>query len=122
MIRKIEKPEIDFKFCVKPNFKYYYNEENGEYFLETKYKSKFYFNLKGNIHRIGKHAIEYSNKEKIWVENGKWNRLDGPASCFISRKDYFINDRCYSEKKFAKETNHLICENCRKFCKQGCFF
>ena len=98
MIREIEKPKIDFKFNIFwDNFKYYYNEETREYFLETDWKSKYYFNLEGNIHR-----------------------LDGPA-LINYYKYYYINYKYYYEKEFAKETNHLVCRICENFCKQGCF-
>ena len=121
MIREIEKPKIDFKFWIDPSFKFYYDKENGEYFIETEHGSKFYFNLKGNLHRIGKPAFESYNGEKRWRENGKVHRLDGPSYVSYSYKFYFINDKYYSEKEFTKETKHLVCGNCGSFCKQECF-
>ena len=122
MIREIEKPKIDFKFWIEPCFKYYYDEETGEYFFENNCKSKFYFNLNGQIHRIGKSAIEWNYGGKKWIENGKLNRLDGPASYFDNYEFYWINNKTYSKLVFAEKTNHLICRNCGGFCRQGCFF
>ena len=121
MIREIEKPKIDFKFYIDSNNKYYYDEENEEYFLKTKHRSKRYFNLEGNFHRIGKPAIEYCDGEKQWRENGKCHRLDGPS--YISKNciQFWIKNICYSTKSFTKETNHLVCGNCGGFCRQECF-
>ena len=121
MIKEIEKPEINFNFYVYDKLKFYYDEDNREYFSETEYGSKFYFNLNGQIHRIGKPAIEYYNGDKIWRKNGKMHRLNGPAYISRSYKDYWINSKHYTEKKFAKETNHLICRICGRFCRQRCF-
>ena len=117
MIREIEKPEIDFKFYIHEKLKFYYDEENGEYFIETKSRTKYYFNLEGEFHRIGKPAI-WNDVEEIWKENGKIHRLGGPAH---SSRYYYINNKHYIEKEFAKETKHLICGKCGKFCKQRCF-
>lgn len=70
MIKEIETPKIDFNFSIFNDDKFFYNEENNEYFLEDKNKSKFYFNLKGNLHRIGKFAIDFYDKRKYWIK--KW--------------------------------------------------
>ena len=121
MVREIEKPNIEFKLNICSNYKFYYDEENREYFFETKWKSKYYFNLKGILHRIGKPAIEYYDGRIRWMENGKMHRLDGPASINYFNKEYAINDKHYSKKEFAKETKHLVCRNCGRFCKQRCF-
>ena len=121
MIREIERPEIDFKFWIWRDYKFYYNEENGEYFLKTGFKTKIYFNLEGNVHRIGKPAIEYCDGEKQWRENGKCHRLNGAAHIYYYNKYYFINNNNYIEKEFAEKTKHLVCGNCGGFCKQECF-
>ena len=119
MIREIEKPEIDFKFWIKNDYRFYYDDKRKEYFIETHWKSKFYFNLEGKFHRIGRPAIEYHDGEKQWRENGKLNRLDGAA---LNSRYYYINNKHYIEKEFAEKTKHLICNNCGRFCKQECFF
>ena len=122
MIREIEKPKIDFKFLIYKDEKFYYDEEHREYFIETEGGSKFYFNLEGKFHRIGRPAINYCDGEKKWKENGKNHRLDGPAHIYNSNKYYWINSKHYSEKEFAEETKHLICKSCGDFCRQKCFF
>ena len=121
MIKKIKKPNIDFNFPIHNDYKFYYNEENHEYYIKYKYKSKRYFNLNGKLHRIEKPAIEFYDGRKWWIENGKEHRLDGPAYIYNSYKNYWINDKNYTKKEFAKETNHLICKLCCNFCKQTCF-
>ena len=124
MIKEIEKPEVIFTLFkqITSGFgKCYYNEETNEYYFENDWKSKFYFNLKDQIHRIGKPAIEYSNGTKIWKINGKYHRNDGPAYEGININEYYFHNRKYYEKEFAEKTNHLICKFCGQFCKQGCF-
>ena len=86
MIREIERPEIDFKFWIINDYRFYYDDKRKEYFIKTEYGSKYYFNLEGHINRIGKPAIEYFNGVKVWIENGRWNRLDGPAHIYYSNK------------------------------------
>ena len=117
MVKEIQKPNINFKFWVENDYKFYYDEENKEYFLENKWKSRFYFNLKGYYHRINKPAIEYSDGRKQWLKNGYRHRFDGPAKYC----DFYIAGYYHSAINFADETNHLICNSCNKFCKQGCF-
>ena len=123
MIKKIKKPNINFKFILPNNGKFYYDEENKEYFIETNDKSKFYFNLNGSFHRIGKPAINYFNEKKMWIENGRYNRLDGPAliNHQYSYIEFWIKENKLSQKQFANLTNHLTCNICKKFCKQECF-
>ena len=122
MIREIEKPEIDFKFYIDDNDRFYYDEKNKEYFLKTKMGSRLYFNLKGNKHRINNPAEIWANGIKIWKENNKFNRIDGPAVIEKSNKVYYIDNIVYLASNFAKKTNHLICDICDIFCEQGCFF
>ena len=103
MIIEIKRPNIKFKFDILSNYKYYYNEETNEFFIQNNFNTKKYFNLEGNIHRIGKPAIEYTNGVKIWVENGKENRLDGPSYHGKYQFQYYIDDICYSKKDFAEK-------------------
>jgi hypothetical protein len=41
--------------------------------------NKVWRNSKGQIHRIKGPAIEYSNGDKEWLQNGFLHRIDGPA-------------------------------------------
>ena len=120
MIKEIEKPNIEFKFTIYNDYKYYYDQENNEYFIKYKNKVKFYFNLEGRCHRIGKPAIEGYDGIKIWVENNIQHRLDGPA-CGGKNNSFWIGGIEYSAANFALKTDHLICLVCNKFCNQGCF-
>ena len=120
MIKEIEKPDIKFNFYNSVYDKYYYDDKNNEFFI-IYFKSKYYFNLDGNYHRIGKPAIEFFNGGKIWEENGKMHRIDGPASYDHDNHKFWINGKNYSKLVFAEKTNHLLCKNCNKFCKQKCF-
>ena len=138
MIIEIEKPyteeyeDYDIR-KIYDDKKYYFNEETNEYFYENKHKSRFYFILNNLVHRIGKPAIEWSDGFNYWAENGKWHRLDGPAhdsnkSVFYKKEfiknldNYYIYGEFKVPLEFAKETSHLICKICLKFCKQECLF
>ena len=77
---------------------YYYNTITNEYFGENS-SCRFYFNLEMERHR-----------------------LDGPAH--IGEFNiilFYINGIYYRKSEFAVKTNHLICKNCKEFCKQRCF-
>ena len=105
MIKEIEKPNIEFKFNINYIFdfyKFYYDEINNEYFFEF-FKSKFYFNISGHYHRIGKPAIEYTDGAKIWIENGNRHRLDGPAFFSGYNPSYWIKGNLFSEKKICRK-------------------
>ena len=125
MIKEIERPKINFKFIINGNDKFYFDKKNNEYFLINNNNNNiYYFNLIGNIHRIGKPAIEYFDGSKEWVINGKIHRIDGPAYIQGNYIQFWINNVGYFRDKyykFADKTNHLICKNCNKFCKQECF-
>ncbi len=65
-----------------------------------------YLNDKNELHRINGPAIEYSNGDRYWFENGKRHRLDGPAIEFSSgSKEYWINGRQLSEEEFNNQRN-----------------
>ena len=121
MIKEINTKDIYFDEPISHDDKFYYDEENNEYFIEDIEKSKFYFNLKGDIHRKNKPAILYFNGGQVWVENGKWHRLDGYANQGSFLSYFYIKGIYFPIEDFAKETKHLICLNCKEFCKQNCF-
>ena len=79
----------------------------------------------------------YNNKKEnngffyyqiIFYLDNKRHRIDGPADiskhkgcCDYIYNHYCLYDTYYTERHFAEKTNHLICLNCNKFCKQECF-
>ena len=80
------------------------------------------------IHRKNGPAIIFNNDlidKYIFIQNGNKHRLDGPSECNDSYFDplysFYINGNQCLPSLFAEKTNHLICWNCNKFCKQGCF-
>ena len=126
MIKEINKPNINFKFAIFSDDKFYHNQENNEFLIKNFY-DEIYFNINGEIHKIGKPAyIKYNINNSIthreFLENNKMHRLDGPAYDDIYNYEYFICGICYFPPEFAKKTNHLICKYCNNFCKQECFF
>ena len=119
MIKEIKKPKIKFKFDVFKYGKFYYDEENNEYFYEHK-NSIIYFNLNGFIHRINAPAI-VTKYDNTYCENGKTHRIDGPAEKYSYKPKFWINGTEFFPVTFAFKTKHLICEYCNDFCKQECF-
>ena len=101
MIMKLDYNNIIYNKVIaqySPYNNYYYNTITNEYFGQN-YCCRFYFNLKGQNHRIDGPA-----------HLGTWNLIL-----------YYINNIHYNELEFADLTNHLICKNCNNFCKQKCF-
>lgn len=68
------------------------------------------------------YCFSYTN---VYVKN--LSRLDGPAEQYIDintkeiRNFFWINGSYYDEYFFTEKTNHLLCQSCNNFCKQGCF-
>lgn len=96
---QIEKPNMNIYICncsgcfLDP---VYYKIDNG-FFIKTKYLN-YYINSNGFKHREdGFATIQYPNYG-----------------------NFFINGSYYDYDLFAKQTSHLICKNCNKFCKQQC--
>ena len=57
------------------------------------YDDKFYFKAGTSIfHRLDGPAIEYSDGEKVWYQNDKLHRTDGPArEDRFKYKEYWLN-------------------------------
>lgn len=82
----------------------------------------FYLNDKNQYHSdVGPARIFNYGGFSYW-KNGNIHRLDGPAFYFDnSYYEFWIDDVFYFSKEFAKKTDHLLCDLCKKFCKQKCF-
>lgn len=112
------------------------NKQDNEYIISNFYKNnKSAFTFK-NQNGFKPRQIYINNNELYFEyfyndygvivyinEQGLHNRISGPAVIFDdgSSPFYWINGQLYSIFYFAKETNHLICNFCKKFCKQECF-
>src|SRR5690606_24568249 len=61
-------------------------------------------------HREDGPAVEFSNGDKFWYQNGKLHREDGPAAEWVhGNKYWYKNDVLY------KANNHIITNNhCNK--------
>lgn len=122
MIKKIEKPSVNFTFPIFNHDKFFYDDSSKEYFFKTRYESLIYFNLNGEVHRKNKPAIIYLDGAYRYYNNNKLHRIDGYATYDKFYFYFYINGDLYNSKLFAENTDHLICDNCKTFCKQVCFF
>jgi len=87
----IIKPEIENVFLVK--------------IIEGKYArqycpysqgDRFWYNKKGQLHRLDGPSIEYNDRTKKWYKNGQLHRINGPAiECADGEKHWYINGKCH---------------------------
>jgi len=89
---------------------------------ETKISSKFYYNSKDELHRLGYPArIWYDKSGEINCEfyyiNGSKSRLDGPVNIWynkngeIRREFYYINNKMYSKEEYNKHPEVIKIKN-----------
>jgi len=53
----------------------------------------------------------YTNGSKFWYKEGKYHRIDGPACEYsIGYKEWYLNDKEYTEADFKKEISKSPCE------------
>ena len=58
--------------------------------------SIYYFNSKGDYHRLGGAAVERADSYKEWWINGRLHRIDGPAAIWKSGyKEWWANGQIY---------------------------
>ncbi len=58
----------------------------------------YYYNKKGQFHRIDGPAIEYKNGSKYWYINGKLHNKNGPAVVYsYGDKFWFIDNKKHRE-------------------------
>ena len=67
--------------------------------METNcFGDKKWYNLKGQPHRVGGPAIEYSSGGYMWFINGKLHRTDGPAIDYGNGfMAWYVNGKCHRE-------------------------
>ena len=58
--------------------------------------------------------------------NGLYHRDNGPAieyfeNNIMSNCCFYLEGKYIEIYSFAQKTNHLMCKNCKIFCKQSCF-
>ena len=74
----------------------------------------FWFNDKGEYHRLDGPAIEYANGSKEWYINGIRHREDGPAIEYSDGEKYWYYYGqwidCQSQEEFERIINLLIFE------------
>ncbi len=64
--------------------------------------SVFYYNEKGQPHRIDGPAVEYSHGTKHWYINNKKHREDGPAIIYVNgfKEEWYLDNKEYTEEDF----------------------
>ena len=63
-----------------------------------KHGNVYFYNLKGQYHRLDGPAIEYKSGSVSWYVNGLCHRLDGPANVWADGdKEWCLNDQSYSK-------------------------
>ena len=57
------------------------------------YGTRWYRNAMGQVHRDDGPAVEYTDGDKVWCQNGQRHRTDGPAVEYADGgKEWYIND------------------------------
>lgn len=78
------------------------------------------------IFRLKNQIIITDGKNSKYLKGSCYHRSDGPAIDIQNYHHDFVkfqlNGFQLSEMAFSKRTNHIICLNCNKFCKQQCFY
>ena len=133
MIKEIEKPEHFIYKGFTKNNKYFFDDEKNEFFSQETFKINPYkdpYLMTRFLNKDGfKTRVIYTDNNKVvfksFFKDKLFHNLDGPA---ISQLDletpvhnYIIDGKDISKNDFLKITNHLICQNCKDFCKQECF-
>ena len=63
--------------------------------------------LNGELHRTDGPATENNIGYKSWFINGKRHRVDGPAVEFGANKEWWLNDKKYTEEEYNKKLNRV---------------
>jgi hypothetical protein len=75
-----------------------------------------YWLQNGQYHRTDGPAVEWADGSKFWLQNGQYHRTDGPAIEWADGyagyakgfKEYWLEGKQYTEKKFLKKTQLKI--------------
>ncbi len=63
-------------------------------------------NKEGQLHQVGRPAVEWNDRYKAYYQNGKRHRLDGPAVIIADGyKEYWIEGERYSKEEFLRKTS-----------------
>ena len=67
----------------------------------------------GKYHRIDGPAVERANGDKFWFQNGKYHRIDGPAvESANGDKFWYIDGVYYSEQRYNAEITKRNANTC----------
>ncbi len=100
--------------------------DDESYLIINEFGIKFWRNKKGEYHRLDGPAIEYSNGNKQWWQNGRLHRLDGPTiECVNGGKSWYQNGKLHRLDGPALEYangNKEWWKNGRRFKNKDTFF
>ena len=93
----------DYKTIRWYNEKGQYHREGGPAIEYTDGTKLWYIN--DQLHREDGPAIEYADGRKAWLINGQYHRVDGPAiEGADGTKEWYINGKMLTEKAFKART------------------
>ena len=70
-----------------------------------------WYNLKGQLHRVGGPAMKNSNGDKFWFIEGLLHREDGHAIEFADGdKVWYLEGKKYTETEYHKKLHADVCE------------
>ena len=80
------------------------------YVIVDDHSARWYKDAKCNVlHREVGPAVEYSNGDKFWYQNGDLHRTDGPAVAYANGvKRWYINGEELTETEFLATTQPVV--------------
>lgn len=73
------------------------------------YLGKYWINKQGQYHNTEQPAIQFNNGDYVWIANGKYHNLNGPALVELNPPltQYYINDKLYTKEEFDKKIKEI---------------
>ena len=67
-----------------------------------------YYNSKGQLHREDGPAVEFSNGNREWWQNGLRHRIDGSAvEWYDGHKEWWLNGKKYTQQEYRTQLKAL---------------
>jgi hypothetical protein len=66
----------------------------------------------GKLHRVDGPAVEWANGDRSWYQNDQRHRVDGPAIEYVNGyRQWWIEGKQLTQEEFNKQTKKSTCEN-----------